>query len=86
MVNMFRALFNALQIQACHLTNITPSSSTGGLFYNPYEMAPGDHNTILFGRADLWKTTSAQTASTTSGWTQIATTTVIGGRRIGNRK
>ncbi len=60
-------------------TNITPSGSTGGLFYNPYEMAPGDHNTILFGRADLWKTTSAQSASTTSGWTQIATTTVIGG-------
>lgn len=60
-------------------TNITPSGSTGGLFYNPYEMAPGDHNTIVFGRADVWKTTSAQTASTGSGWTQIATTAVIGG-------
>ncbi len=60
-------------------TNITPSGSTGGLFYNPYEMAPGDHNTIVFGRADVWKTTNAQTASTGSGWTQIATTGVIGG-------
>jgi hypothetical protein len=60
-------------------SNITPSGSTGGLFYNPYEMAPGDHNTIVFGRADVWKTTSAQTASTSSGWTQIATSTVIGG-------
>jgi photosystem II stability/assembly factor-like uncharacterized protein len=60
-------------------TNITPSGSTGGLFYNPYEMAPGDHNTIVFGRADIWKTASAQTASTGSGWTQIATTAIVGG-------
>jgi photosystem II stability/assembly factor-like uncharacterized protein len=60
-------------------TNITPSGSSGGLFYNPYEMAPGDHNTIVFGRADIWKTTSATTATTSSGWTQIATTTVVGG-------
>jgi len=60
-------------------SNITPTGSSGGLFYNPYEMAPGDHNTIVFGRADVWKTTNAQTATTTSGWTQIATTTVIGG-------
>ncbi len=60
-------------------TNITPSGSTGGLFYNPYEMAPGDHNTIIFGRADIWKTTNAQTASTGSGWTQIATSAVVGG-------
>ena len=60
-------------------TDITPTGSTGGLFYNPYEMAPGDHNTIVFGRADVWKTTNAQTASGGSGWTQIATTGVIGG-------
>jgi photosystem II stability/assembly factor-like uncharacterized protein len=60
-------------------TNITPSGSTGGLFYNPYEMAPGDHNTIIFGRADIWKTTIAQTATTGSGWTQIATTGIVGG-------
>jgi photosystem II stability/assembly factor-like uncharacterized protein len=60
-------------------SNITPSGSTGGLFYNPYEMAPGDHNTIVFGRADIWKTTNAQTATTGSGWTQIATTGVVGG-------
>lgn len=60
-------------------TNITPSGSTGGLFYNPYEMAPGDHNTIVFGRADIWKTTNAQTATTSSGWTQIATTGIVGG-------
>jgi photosystem II stability/assembly factor-like uncharacterized protein len=60
-------------------TNITPTGSTGGLFYNPYEMAPGDHNTIVFGRADIWKTTNAQTATTGSGWTQIATTAIVGG-------
>jgi len=60
-------------------TNITPSGSSGGLFYNPYEMAPGDHNTIVFGRADIWKTTSATTATTSAGWTQIATTTVVNG-------
>lgn len=60
-------------------SNITPSGSTGGLFYNPYEMAPGDHNTIVFGRANIWKTTNAQTATTGSGWTQIATTGVVGG-------
>lgn len=60
-------------------TNITPGTSTGGLFYNPYEIAPGDHNTIVFGRADIWKTTNAQTATTSSGWTQIATTSIVGG-------
>lgn len=60
-------------------SSITPSGSTGGLFYNPYEMAPGDHNTIVFGRADIWKTTNAQTATSSSGWTQIATTTIVGG-------
>jgi len=42
-------------------------------------MAPGDHNTIVFGRADIWKTGNAQTATTSSGWTQIATTTIVGG-------
>lgn len=60
-------------------TEIRPSGSTGGLFYNSYEMAPGDHNTIVFGRADIWETNSAQTATTGSGWTQIATTGVVGG-------
>lgn len=60
-------------------TEIRPSGSSGGLFYNPFEMAPGDHNTIVFGRADVWKTTTAQTATTTSGWTQIATTGIVGG-------
>jgi len=60
-------------------TNITPSGSSGGLFYNPYEMAPGDPNTVVFGRADVWKTTGIKTATASSGWTQIATTSVIGG-------
>jgi photosystem II stability/assembly factor-like uncharacterized protein len=60
-------------------TEIKPTGSTGGLFYNPYEMAPGDHNTIVFGRADVWKTTNAQTATSSSGWTQIAATSVVGG-------
>ena len=60
-------------------SEIRPSGSTGGLFYNPYEMAPGDHNTIVFGRADLWETNNAQTCSQTSGWTNIATTSIIGG-------
>jgi len=60
-------------------TNITPSGSSGGLFYNPYEMAPGDHNTVVFGRANVYKTTSVQTASTSQGWTQIAATGTIGG-------
>ena len=60
-------------------TDFTPKGSTGGLFYNPYAMAPGDHNTIVYGQSDLWKTTSAQTATNTSGWSQIATTTVVQG-------
>lgn len=60
-------------------TNITPSGSTGGLFYNPYEMAPGNSQFIVFGRADVWVTSSARTATTSSGWTQIATTSQIGG-------
>src|SRR2546426_1244450 len=60
-------------------SEIRPSASTGGLFYNPYEIAPGDHNTIVFGRADVWKTVSAQTATSSSGWLQIAATSTIGG-------
>ncbi len=60
-------------------TDIEPSGSTGGLFYNPYEMAPTDHNIIVYAQADVWKTTNAQTATSTSGWTQIASTSTIGG-------
>jgi photosystem II stability/assembly factor-like uncharacterized protein len=60
-------------------SEISPSGSTGGLFYNPYEMAPGDHNTIVFGQSDVWKTTSATTATTGSGWTQIASTGTVSG-------
>lgn len=60
-------------------TNITPSGSTGGLFYNPYEMSPGNNNIVVFGRADVWKTSRVQTASSSSGWYQIATTANIGG-------
>jgi hypothetical protein len=33
----------------------------------------------VFGRADIWVTSNAQTATTGSGWTQIATTGVVGG-------
>lgn len=62
-----------------NFSEISPGGSTGGLFYNPYEMAPGDHSTIVYGQADLWKTTSAQTATSLSGWTQIATSSIIGG-------
>ncbi len=60
-------------------TEIRPSGSSGGLFYNPYAMSPGDHNTIVYGQADLWRTPSAQTASSAAGWTRIATTSVVGG-------
>ena len=42
-------------------------------------MAPGDQNTVVFGRADIWKTSSIKTASTSSGWTQIASTSVVQG-------
>lgn len=56
-----------------------PSGSSGGLFYNPYEMAPGNPNTIVYGAANVYKTTSAKTATSSSGWTQIGTTSVIGG-------
>ncbi len=60
-------------------TEIRPSASTGGLFYNPYAMAPGDHNTIVYGQSDLWRTTSAQSATSSSLWTRIATTTTVSG-------
>ncbi len=60
-------------------SSIAPSGSTGGLFYNPFEMAPGDHNTIIYCEGDVWKTTSAQTASTFGGWSQLATTATVGG-------
>lgn len=51
---------------------ISPDGGTGGLFYNPYEMAPGDHNVIVFGQSNVLKTTSATTATSGSGWTQIS--------------
>jgi photosystem II stability/assembly factor-like uncharacterized protein len=59
-------------------SEIKPSGSTAALFYNPFEMAPGDHNTMIYGGNDVWKTTSVQTV-TTSTWTQIANSTVTGG-------
>jgi hypothetical protein len=60
-------------------TEIRPSGSSGGVFYNPYAMAPGNDSTIVYGQSDLWKTTAAQTASSSSGWSHIATTGVVGG-------
>ncbi len=63
-------------------TEFSPTASSGGLFYNPYRMAPGDHNTIVFGRGDVWKTTTAQTATSNTGWTQIASTTTVGGGSV----
>ena len=44
-----------------------------------YEMASGNHNTIVFGRSDVWETNNAQTCTQFSGWTQVATITIIGG-------
>ncbi|MBS1492405.1 MAG: T9SS type A sorting domain-containing protein [Bacteroidetes bacterium] len=60
-------------------SDITPTGSAGGLFYNPYEMASGNSQFIVFGRADVWVTSNARTASSGSGWTQIATTTTVSG-------
>jgi photosystem II stability/assembly factor-like uncharacterized protein len=62
-----------------NFTDITPTGSTGGLFYNPYEMAPGNSQFIVFGRADVWVTSNARTASSGSGWTQLATSSVVNG-------
>jgi photosystem II stability/assembly factor-like uncharacterized protein len=59
--------------------NIKPTGATGGLFYNPYEMAPGDHNTIVYAQTSVWITPNAQTCTAGSGWTQIAANTVVGG-------
>jgi photosystem II stability/assembly factor-like uncharacterized protein len=64
-------------------TNITPTGSSGGLFYNPYEMASGNSQFIVFARADVWVTSNARTATSGSGWTQIATTGIIGGSAAG---
>lgn len=52
-------------------TEISPNGASGGLFYNPFELAPGNHNVIVFAQSDVWKTTSAGTATSSSGWTQI---------------
>lgn len=52
-------------------TKITPTASTGGFFYSPFKMALGDHNTLVFGSAQVWKTTSAETCTQSTGWTQI---------------
>jgi photosystem II stability/assembly factor-like uncharacterized protein len=60
-------------------TEIAPSGSSGGLFYNPYEMAPNNNNIIVYGEGDIWRTTNVKTATSSSGWTQLATTGTIGG-------
>jgi len=62
-----------------NFSDITPSGSSGGLFYNPYEMASGNSQYIVFGRSDVWVTSTARTASSSSGWTQIATSAITGG-------
>ncbi len=59
--------------------DITPTGSSGGLFYNPYEMASGNSQYIVFGRTDVWVTPNARTASAGAGWTQIAATSVVNG-------
>ncbi|CAN5642521.1 hypothetical protein BH10BAC5_BH10BAC5_28940 [soil metagenome] len=64
-------------------SDFTPSGSSGGLFYNPYEMAPDNSQFILFARADVWITSTARSASASSGWTQIATTGILGGSASG---
>ncbi len=64
-------------------SDFTPSGSSGGLFYNPFEAAPDNSRFIVFGRANVFVTTDARTASASSGWTQIATTTVVGGNVSG---
>ncbi len=76
---MLTAHASVLLITESVIAEISPSGSSGGLFYNPFEMAPGDHNTMVFGRADVWKTTNVQTASSSSGWTQIATSGTVSG-------
>ena len=59
-------------------TEIRPAS--GGLFYNPYEMAPGDHNTMIYATRNVYKTTTAQTANSGS-WTLIGSSATIGSSR-----
>ena len=61
-------------------TEIRPSLGSGGLFYNPYEMAPGDPQTLVYGDSQVWKTTTARTA-TSASWTQIASAATVGSTR-----
>jgi photosystem II stability/assembly factor-like uncharacterized protein len=58
-------------------TEIRPNGGSGGLFYNPFEMAPGDPQTLVYGVSQVWKTTTARTA-TGASWTQIASTATVG--------
>ncbi|HCV44443.1 MAG TPA: hypothetical protein DGH68_13225 [Bacteroidetes bacterium] len=58
-------------------TEIRPSGASGGLFYNPFEMAPGDPQTLVYGVSQVWKTTTARTA-TSASWTQIASAATVG--------
>ncbi len=60
-------------------SNFTPSGSSGGLFYNPYELQPSNPMVMVFGRANVYRTTNCRTATTSSGWTQIASTATVGG-------
>jgi photosystem II stability/assembly factor-like uncharacterized protein len=60
-------------------SSIYPNSGTGGLFYCPFEISPGAHTTLIYGLGDLWKTTSATTATQSAGWTKIASASVVSG-------
>lgn len=55
---------------------IRPGGASGGLFLSPYKMAPGDPNTLIYGAAQVWKTTTARSA-TMESWTQISGSTMI---------
>lgn len=59
-------------------TAIQPAN--GGLFYNPYEMAPGNHNTLVYATTNVYKTTTAQTA-TGASWTLIGPSATIASSR-----
>ncbi|MEO8167757.1 MAG: T9SS type A sorting domain-containing protein, partial [bacterium] len=48
---------------------------TGGLFYNPYEMSPSNPQVIVYCSNNIWKTTTARTATSSSGWALLLSPT-----------
>ena len=75
---LLRAKFTDTGVKS-NFAEINPQNATGQTFVNPYTMDPGDTEIIYYvGGEYLWRTNSASTASSNSGWTRMDNSNVNG--------